>query len=80
VRGVPNYKNGDQDACNSDSYNYDQDYTNMSSTHANLIRLRGAIQQYDWGKTGSAALVAKLSPNALGADFQVQGDKPYAEV
>ena len=53
---------------------------NMTSDYGNLIRLRGAVQEYDWGNTGSASLVAKLSQNALGPDFKVREDKSYAEV
>jgi len=45
----------------------------------NLIRLKGSIQEYDWGKQGSASLVARLAPNAVG-QFSLQNDKTYAEL
>lgn len=52
----------------------------MTQGHQNLIRLKGFVQQYDWGKRGTASLAARLSHNALGRDFQVELDKPYAEI
>jgi hypothetical protein len=45
-----------------------------------LLRLRGSVQDYDWGKPGSTSLVAKLAPEAVGPDFKVNADHHYAEV
>ncbi|GJE92961.1 mannose-6-phosphate isomerase [Phanerochaete sordida] len=52
----------------------------MSQEHPNLIRLKGFVQQYDWGKTGSASLAARLSRHALGPDFPVEETESYAEI
>ncbi|EKM52726.1 uncharacterized protein PHACADRAFT_198773 [Phanerochaete carnosa HHB-10118-sp] len=52
----------------------------MAQQHQNLFRLKGFVQQYDWGKKGSASLAARLSYNALGLDFPVELDSPYAEI
>ncbi|OSD06393.1 mannose-6-phosphate isomerase [Trametes coccinea BRFM310] len=46
----------------------------------NLIRLKAATQEYEWGKTGSDSLAAQLAKNALGHGFQVDETKSYAEV
>jgi mannose-6-phosphate isomerase len=45
-----------------------------------LLRLRGSIQDYDWGKPGSTSLVAKLAPEAVGPDFKNDPEHTYAEV
>lgn len=45
-----------------------------------IIRLRGSTQEYDWGKQGSASLVAHLGTNAAGSDFKVDEKKSYALV
>ncbi|KAI0360054.1 mannose-6-phosphate isomerase [Trametes cingulata] len=50
------------------------------ATHKNLIRLKAATQEYEWGKTGSASLAARLGKNAIGHGFQVDESKSYAEV
>ncbi|KAI0370371.1 mannose-6-phosphate isomerase [Pilatotrama ljubarskyi] len=50
------------------------------STHKNLIRLKAATQEYEWGKTGSASLAARLGKNAIGHGFQIDESKSYAEV
>lgn len=45
-----------------------------------LIRLKGSIQTYDWGKKGSSSLVARLAKNAIGQEFIIDENKSYAEV
>ncbi|PSR70444.1 hypothetical protein PHLCEN_2v13695 [Hermanssonia centrifuga] len=45
----------------------------------NLIRLKGAVQEYDWGKEGSQSMVAHLAPNAIGEEFELEESKSYAE-
>ncbi|CCM05807.1 uncharacterized protein FIBRA_08041 [Fibroporia radiculosa] len=50
------------------------------ASQAPLIRIKSAIQKYPWGKTGNASLVARLAPNAVGSDFQLDGQKSYAEI
>ncbi|KAI0329097.1 mannose-6-phosphate isomerase [Cubamyces sp. BRFM 1775] len=50
------------------------------STHKNLIRLKAATQEYDWGKSGSASLAAQLGKNAIGHGFQIDENKSYAEI
>ena len=52
----------------------------MTSTHRNLIRLKAAAQEYEWGRTGSASLAARLGKNAIGHGFQIDEKKSYAEV
>ncbi|KAI0635738.1 mannose-6-phosphate isomerase [Trametes polyzona] len=52
----------------------------MTSTHKNLIRLKAAAQEYEWGRTGSASLAARLGKNAIGHGFQIDEKKSYAEV
>ncbi|KAI0661561.1 mannose-6-phosphate isomerase [Cubamyces menziesii] len=50
------------------------------SVHKNLIRLKAATQEYDWGKSGSASLAARLGTNAIGHAFQIDENKSYAEI
>ncbi|KAJ8473188.1 hypothetical protein ONZ51_g8024 [Trametes cubensis] len=50
------------------------------SVHKNLIRLKAATQEYDWGKSGSASLAARLGQNAIGHGFQIDENKSYAEI
>ena len=58
--------------------------TTVADIHAaaakNLIRLRGSIQQYGWGKQGSQSMVAQLGRNGIGGDFTVSEEQYYAEV
>ncbi|KAH8115042.1 mannose-6-phosphate isomerase [Phellopilus nigrolimitatus] len=51
----------------------------MTST-ANIFRLKAAIQNYDWGKQGSASLVARYARGAMGDDYEVDEDTHYAEI
>ena len=46
----------------------------------NIFRLKGAIQEYEWGKPGSSSLVAKYAPASVGRDYNIEEDKNYAEV
>ncbi|KAI0671529.1 mannose-6-phosphate isomerase [Trametes maxima] len=46
----------------------------------NLIRLKVATQQYDWGKSGSTSLAARLGKNAVGHGLKIDEGKSYAEV
>ncbi|KAI9057211.1 mannose-6-phosphate isomerase [Trametes sanguinea] len=50
------------------------------TSHKNLIRLKAATQEYEWGRTGSESLAARLAKNAIGHGFQVDEKKSYAEV
>lgn len=50
------------------------------TSHKNLIRLKAAAQEYEWGRTGSASLAARLGGNAIGQGFQIDEQKSYAEV
>ncbi|KAI0073128.1 mannose-6-phosphate isomerase [Panus rudis PR-1116 ss-1] len=53
----------------------------MSATKPKaLFRLKGSIQDYDWGKQGSTSLVARLGKNAIGDDFSLDEKGYYAEV
>lgn len=52
----------------------------VAMTTNNIFRLRGSIQNYDWGKKGKDSLVAGLGPNAIGDDFEFSEDSYYAEV
>lgn len=45
-----------------------------------IFRLKAAIQQYDWGKTGGQSLAARLARNAIGDDFTMDPKESYAEV
>ena len=51
-----------------------------TAVQKNLIRLKGSVQNYDWGKRGSDSLVARLGSNGLGPDFKVNENDYYAEV
>ncbi|OCH90105.1 mannose-6-phosphate isomerase [Obba rivulosa] len=46
----------------------------------NLIRLKAAPNNYEWGKIGRASLVSQLAPNAVGPDFKLDESKPYSEL
>lgn len=43
-----------------------------------VYKLKCAVQNYDWGKVGSESKVAQFAQ--ISKDFEVQLDKPYAEV
>lgn len=45
-----------------------------------IFRLKGGLQKYDWGKTGSSSLAARLAPNAVGEGFKLDEQESYAEV
>lgn len=45
-----------------------------------LFRLRGTVQDYDWGKPGSTSLAADLAQEGVGSDFTLDKEHPYAEV
>lgn len=45
-----------------------------------LLRLRGRINDYDWGKPGTTSLVAKLASEAVGPDYKVDPNHTYAEL
>jgi mannose-6-phosphate isomerase class I len=45
-----------------------------------VFRLRGSIQDYDWGRKGSESIVAKFASEAVGPDYKVDPDHTYAEV
>ncbi|KAL5519949.1 hypothetical protein ACEPAG_1609 [Sanghuangporus baumii] len=49
-------------------------------TTSNIFRLKGSIQEYDWGKPGSSSLVAKFAHAAVGQDFEVSDSRNYAEI
>merc|ERR1711981_339202 len=44
-----------------------------------MLKLKCAVQNYAWGKTGSESEVAKLYASG-NADVEVEEDKPYAEL
>ncbi|KAF2282698.1 hypothetical protein GH714_043695 [Hevea brasiliensis] len=46
--------------------------------HAPLLRLRGSVQNYNWGKTGTDSHVARLF--AFNSASKIELDKPYAEL
>lgn len=54
--------------------------TTIDAAGSPLIRLKGAVQQYLWGRTGSASLAARLAPNAVGPEFKLDEKESYAEV
>ncbi|KAH9929240.1 RmlC-like cupin domain-containing protein [Fomitopsis serialis] len=54
--------------------------TTLGNTPTTLIRLRTAVQQYPWGKQGSASLAARLAKNSVGPDFSIDESKTYAEI
>jgi mannose-6-phosphate isomerase len=45
-----------------------------------LLRLRGYVNDYDWGKSGTTSLVAQLASEAVGPDFKVDPKHTYAEL
>ena len=45
-----------------------------------LIRLQCGANSYDWGKKGNDSVVARFAAATPAADFNIQVDKPYAEV
>ncbi|KIY67218.1 mannose-6-phosphate isomerase [Cylindrobasidium torrendii FP15055 ss-10] len=45
-----------------------------------VFKIVPTAQQYDWGKVGSASKVAQLAAAAAHPGFQLQDDKPYAEL
>lgn len=49
-------------------------------TTNNIFRLRGSVQNYEWGRKGGDSLVASLGPRAIGDDFEFSEDQFYAEV
>ncbi|KAF2299534.1 hypothetical protein GH714_032393 [Hevea brasiliensis] len=46
--------------------------------HAPLLRLRGSVQNYNWGKAGTDSRVARLF--AFNSASKIELDKPYAEL
>lgn len=54
--------------------------TGANSDHLHIFRLRGCIQEYEWGQLGSKSLVAKLAREAVGPDCKIDPEKTYAEV
>jgi len=51
----------------------------MTSSSNKVYLLKGAVQQYAWGKLGSSSAVATLCGNVDPA-FQIFEDQPYAEL
>jgi len=45
-----------------------------------LIRLQCGVNSYDWGKIGSDSSAARFAAATASESFQVQSDKPYAEL
>ncbi|KAG0652969.1 Mannose-6-phosphate isomerase [Hyphodiscus hymeniophilus] len=45
-----------------------------------LIRLQCGVNSYDWGKFGKDSAAAKFAAATPTDDFQIQEDKPYAEL
>lgn len=45
-----------------------------------LIRLQCGVNSYDWGKIGSDSSAARFAAATASDSFQVQSDKPYAEL
>ncbi|KAH9856537.1 mannose-6-phosphate isomerase [Lenzites betulinus] len=52
----------------------------MTTAHRNLIRLKASTQEYDWGKSGSTSLAARLAKNAVAHGFKIDENKSYAEI
>ncbi|KAI0063367.1 mannose-6-phosphate isomerase [Artomyces pyxidatus] len=52
----------------------------MSSASKPLYRLKGSVNNYPWGKSGSKSLVAQLAPNAIGSSFTTEESEQYAEL
>jgi mannose-6-phosphate isomerase len=46
----------------------------------NMIRIEPKCQQYAWGKVGSESLVAKLAKGGATSSFDINEEKPYAEL
>ncbi|KZV69768.1 mannose-6-phosphate isomerase [Peniophora sp. CONT] len=58
-------------------------YTIASATQPKsqkLFRLRGTVQDYEWGKFGSTSLAADLAQEGVGSDFKLDKNHPYAEL
>lgn len=51
----------------------------MSAPSPPVFKIAPGIQSYDWGKKGSSSLAAQLAEESV-PDFQVDENKPYAEV
>ena len=51
----------------------------MAVNNQNVYLLKGAVQQYAWGKLGSSSKVADLSAKA-DSEFQIFENQPYAEL
>lgn len=51
----------------------------MSAPAPPVFKIAPGIQSYDWGKKGSSSLAAQLAEESV-PDFQVDENKPYAEV
>ncbi|ORX37362.1 putative mannose-6-phosphateisomerase [Kockovaella imperatae] len=45
-----------------------------------LLRLSAHPNNYEWGKVGSDSLAAKVAPAAEGSGFELDEQKPYAEL
>ncbi|KAI0649334.1 mannose-6-phosphate isomerase [Trametes meyenii] len=45
-----------------------------------IIRLKAATQEYEWGRSGSTSIVARLGENAVGQGFRIDEERSYAEV
>jgi len=52
----------------------------MVSQESALFRLKGSTQTYDWGKKGSASLVAQLARGGVKEEFETNEDTQYAEM
>jgi len=46
---------------------------------APVFKIVPGLQSYAWGKKGSSSLAAQLGSSSI-PDFEIDGDKPYAEV
>ncbi|EIN12725.1 mannose-6-phosphate isomerase [Punctularia strigosozonata HHB-11173 SS5] len=46
----------------------------------NIVRIRGSIQQYEWGKPGSSSLAAKFAAESVGSDQYIDENQTYAEL
>ena len=51
----------------------------MSAPVSPVFKIAPGIQSYDWGKKGRSSLAAQLAEESV-PDFQVDKNKPYAEV
>lgn len=52
----------------------------MDAQNSSIFRLKGSPQTYDWGKKGSASLVAQLGRGGISEDFEIKEETHYAEV